>query len=171
MTWILANNRPHNTSEDPLFTRMIKHIQQCGSSYKPPTCYGVDSTLLEATFETYYDKEYKKLMEDISIYGASIFGDGVAMKDTPLINEMASSPNNPACNPDIIDCTGHQQSDEEKDAKFFSQEMLKFMTKVDPKKQHFTKSFSMVPLMCRKLDSAWCSTTIGWRSITGLSML
>ena len=29
--WILANNRPHNTSEDPLFTRMIKHIKQSGS--------------------------------------------------------------------------------------------------------------------------------------------
>jgi hypothetical protein len=54
--WILVNNRPHNTSEDPLFTRMIKHTQQCNSSYKPPTCYEIGGTLLNVTFETYHDE-------------------------------------------------------------------------------------------------------------------
>jgi hypothetical protein len=107
--WILANNRPH-TSEDHLFTRMLKHIQQCGSSYKPPTWYEIGCTLLDSTFETYYEEELKKLMEDISIYGASIYGDGATVKGTPLINVMASSPNNPACVLDIMDCTGHQQA-------------------------------------------------------------
>ena len=74
--WILANNRPHNTSADSLFTRMIKHIQQCGSLYKRPTLNEVGGTLLEATIEAHYDEEYKKLIEDISIYGTSIYGDG-----------------------------------------------------------------------------------------------
>jgi len=60
--WILANNRPHNTSEDPLFTRMLKHIQHCGSLYKPPTRYKIGGTLLDSTFETYYEEELKKLM-------------------------------------------------------------------------------------------------------------
>jgi hypothetical protein len=137
--WILANNRPHNTSEDPLFTRMLKHIQQCGSSYKPPTRYEIGGTLLDSTFETYYEEELKKLMEDIYIYGASIYGDGATVKGTPLINVMASSPNNPACVLDVIDCTGHQQAGGKKDAKFISQEMLKFMVKIDPKKQYFTQ--------------------------------
>jgi hypothetical protein len=35
-------------------------------------------------------------MEDISMYGAAIYGDGTTVKCTPLINVMASSITNPA---------------------------------------------------------------------------
>jgi len=61
------------------------------------------------------------------------------VKGNPLINVMASSPSNPACVLDVIDCTGHQQAGRKKDVKYISQEMLKFMIKIDSKKQYFTQ--------------------------------
>ena len=60
--WILANNRPHNTSEDLLLTKMLTHTQQCGLLYTPPTWHKIGGTLLDSTFETYYEEELKKLM-------------------------------------------------------------------------------------------------------------
>ena len=80
---------------------------------------------MDITFETFYEEELKKLMEDISIYGASIYGNGATVKGTLLNNVMASSPNNPTCDLDVIYCIGHQQAGKKKDAKFISQEMLK----------------------------------------------
>jgi hypothetical protein len=103
---------------------MLKHIQQCGSTYNPPTWYEIGGTLLDATFETYYEEEFKKPIEDIPTYGASNYGDGATVKGTPLINVMDSMPNNTTCVLDVIDCTGHQQAGGKKDAKFISLEML-----------------------------------------------
>ena len=57
-----------------------------------------------------------------------------------------------------------------KDAKYTSQEMPKFMIKIDPKKQYFMQIHFDGASNYRKLDSAWHSTTVGQRLIMGLSM-
>jgi len=49
------------------------------------------------------------MMQDVKIYGASICGDGATVKGIPKINVLASTPSNPACVLDVIDCTHHMQ--------------------------------------------------------------
>lgn len=137
--WILANNRPHNTAEDPLFARMLKHVQQCGPTYKPPNRNEIGGALLDSTFDTYYEEEFKKLMDEIEIYGVTLYGDGATVHGWPLINILASSPNNSSFVADVIDCTGHQQVGGKKDAKFIAMEMLKYMMKLDPRKQFISQ--------------------------------
>ena len=50
-----------------------------------------------------------------------------------------SSPNNSSFVADVIDCTGHQEVGGKKDAKFIAMEMLKYMMKLDPKKQFISQ--------------------------------
>jgi hypothetical protein len=47
--WILANDNAHNSAEDPLFARVLKHVQQCGTDFKPPSRYDIGGDLLDAT--------------------------------------------------------------------------------------------------------------------------
>ena len=72
--------------------------------------------LLDATFEMYDVEEFKKLMVDIETYGTTLYGDGATIQGWPLINILASSPNNPSFVADVIDCTEHQQAGGKKDA-------------------------------------------------------
>ena len=109
---ILANDKAHTTAEDHLLLRMLRCVQNCGSDYKPPTRYEIGGILLDASYETYYNDEVSKMMKDVKIYGASIYGDGATVKGTPKINVLASTPSNPACVLDVIDCTMHMQEGE-----------------------------------------------------------
>ena len=122
---ILANDKAHKTAEDHLFLCMLRCVQNCGSDYKPPTRYEVGGILLDASYETYCNDEVSKMMKDVKIYGASIYGDGATVEGTPKINVLASTPSNPACLLDVIDCTMHMQEGGIKDAKYIAMEMVK----------------------------------------------
>jgi hypothetical protein len=49
----------------------------------------------------------KSLLADVVTYGLAIYGDGATIVKTPLVNILASSPNNPSCVLDAIDCNKH----------------------------------------------------------------
>ena len=53
---------------------MLKHVQQCGPTYKQPNRYEIGGALLDSTFDTYYKEEFKKLMEEIEIYRVTLYG-------------------------------------------------------------------------------------------------
>ena len=65
------------------------------------------------------------------LYGISVYGDGATIKTTPLINILASSPGNPACVLDVIDCSNHMSEGGKKDAKYIATEMLKVIAKIE----------------------------------------
>lgn len=92
--WILANNLSLNTAENFLIHCFIQKVQQCGSSYKPPSNYEVGGKLMDATFECYYDKQLMLLMQDADMIGITMYGDGTTITTTAKINIMASSPGN-----------------------------------------------------------------------------
>ena len=47
------------------------------------------------------------MMQEVKMYRASMYGDGATVKGTPKINVLASTPSNPTCVLDAIDCALH----------------------------------------------------------------
>jgi hypothetical protein len=137
--WILANNKAHNSAEEPLFAWVIRHVQQCGTDFKPPSRYEIGGDLLDATYSSYYEEEKDRLMQDSKIFGASIYDDGATIIGTPMINVLASTPSNPSFVIDAIDCTEHMQARGKKDARYFAFEMLALMNWLDPSKTIFNQ--------------------------------
>ena len=96
-------------------------MQNTGSDYSPPSRYEVGGSLLKATYDSYYEEEVAKLLDDVELYGISVYGDGATIKITPLINILACFPRNPACVLDVIDCSNHMSEGSKKDSKLHSQ--------------------------------------------------
>lgn len=134
--WVLANNYAHNTLDDPLFARALMKVQMCGSDYRPPKRYDIGGALLDATYESYYSEQVQLLLQDADVYGISVYGDGATINTTPKINIMASSPGNPACVLDVVDCTDHITEGGTKNAKYIAMETLKALRKLPSGMQH-----------------------------------
>ena len=66
-----------------------------------------------------------------------LYGDGATIVRSPLINILASSPDNPQCVLDVVDCTDHCPKGKKKDAHFIAQTALKCMKQVDREKELF----------------------------------
>jgi hypothetical protein len=62
----------------------------------------------------------KSLLADVDSYGLGIFRDGATIVKNSLMNILASSPNNPSCVLDVIDCSKHMLRGGKKDAWFIS---------------------------------------------------
>jgi hypothetical protein len=52
----------------------------------------VSGKLLNATYESYFEEEMSKVLEDVDLFGITIYGDGATIKTTPYINVLACSP-------------------------------------------------------------------------------
>ncbi len=76
--------------------------------------------MLNAMYDSYYEEEVAKLLDDVKLYGISVYGDGATIKTTPLINILACSPGKPACVLDVIDCSNHMSEGGKKDAKYIA---------------------------------------------------
>lgn len=95
-------------------------ISKCGKKLHTSIEDEVGGSILKAIYESYYDEQVAKLMED-----ADLYGDGAMIKTTPLINVIASSPSNPSCVLNVIDCSKHMIKGGVKGTKFISLKMLK----------------------------------------------
>ena len=64
----------------------------------------------------------ESLLADMDPYGVAIFGDGATIVRTPMMNILASSPNNPSCVLEVIDidCSKHVLHGGKKDAWFIA---------------------------------------------------
>ena len=47
---------------------------------------------LNAAYESYFEEEMSKVLEDVDLFGITIYGDGATMKTTPYINVLSCSP-------------------------------------------------------------------------------
>jgi hypothetical protein len=75
---------------------------------------------LDANFTAYQKDALDMLLADLETYGVSIFGDGATIVKTPMINILASSPTNPSCVLNVVDCTNHMMTAGKKDAWYIS---------------------------------------------------
>jgi hypothetical protein len=69
-------------------------------------------------------------MQDAPIYRITIYGDGTTINTTAKINMMASSPGNPACVLDVINCTNHLAEGGIENSKYIAMETLKAVKKL-----------------------------------------
>ena len=150
--WVLANNYPHNTLDDPRFARALVKVQMCGSDYRPPKRYDIGGTLLDATYESYYSEQVELLLQDADVYGISVYGDGPTINTTPKINIMASSPGNPACVVNVVDCTDHITEGGTKNVKYIAMESLKALRSCHVGCNMLCKSLLKVHPMCKKVQ-------------------
>jgi hypothetical protein len=132
--YLAAHSLPFSHSEDPLFNRILQKARSTNHKYEPPKRSEVAGKLLDAHFASYQKNGMDSLLADVETYGLAIFGDGATIVKTPLINILASSPNNPSCVLDVIDCSKHMRHGGKKDAWFIAKNILPLMKKIDPHK-------------------------------------
>lgn len=131
---ILACNLPFSLVEDELFKRMLIRARDVNANYTPPTAFAVSGCLLESTFEAYYAESKAKLLEEASIFGISVGGDGATIDKCPLFNAIACSPTNPSMLLDVFDCSQHAADGGKKDAEYIMKIMIPKMKEIDPDK-------------------------------------
>jgi hypothetical protein len=116
-------------------------VQMCGSDYRPPKRYDIGGTLLDATYESYYSEQVELLLQDADVYGISVYGDG-----------PTSSPGNPACVVDVVDCTDHITEGGTKNVKYIAMESLKALRSCHVGCNMLCKSLLKVHPMCKKVQ-------------------
>ncbi len=65
----------------------------------------MSGTLLDGLYISNYDVMMRTLLLVSKIFGVTIYGDGATITNTPLINILVASPNNPSALLEIVDCT------------------------------------------------------------------
>ncbi len=118
--YLAAHSLPFSHAEDPLFNRILKKAWATNHKYEPPKRHQVAGNLLDAHFASYQKNGMESLLADVDTYGVAIFGDGATIVRTPMMNILASSPNNPSCVLDVIDCSKHMLHGGKKDAWFIA---------------------------------------------------
>jgi hypothetical protein len=132
--YLAAHSLPFSHAEDPLFHRVLQKARATNHKYEPPKRHEVAGNLLDSHFAAYQKNGLEALLADVDTYGIGIFGDGATIVKTPLMNILASSPNNPSCVLDVVDCSTHMMQGGKKDAWFIVKHMLPIMKKIDPHK-------------------------------------
>ena len=132
--WIAAHCLLFSMSEDALFKRILAKARATNHKYVPPTRYQVAGCFLDANFAAYQKDSLDSLLADVDTYGVSLFGDGATIVKTPMINILASSPTNPSCVLDVVDCTNHMLTAGKKDAWYIAKQILPIMRNIDPNK-------------------------------------
>ena len=117
--------------------QILIRARQTNNSYKPPTKHEMGGRLLEANTDAYQGKSLGDLKKKAPIFGLCLYGDGATIVRSPLINILASSPDNPQCVLDVVDCSSHCSKGKKKDAHFIAQTALKCMKQVDREKELF----------------------------------
>lgn len=87
-----------------------------GSDYSLSSWYEA-LFFFKATYKSYYEEEVVKLLDNVELYGMSVYGNGAIIKPTPFINVFACSPGNLLCVLDAIDCSNYMLEGCNKDAK------------------------------------------------------
>ena len=130
--YLAAHSLPFSHAEDPLFNRVLQKACATNHKYEPPKRHQVAGNLLDAHFASYQKNSMESLLADVDTCGLAIFGDGATIMKIPLMNILASSPNNPNCVLDVIDCSKHMLYGDKKDAWFIAKHILPLMKKIDP---------------------------------------
>ena len=94
--YLTAHSCPFSHAKDPLFHRVLQKVRTTNHKYITPKRHQVTGTLFDAHFACYQKNWMEALLSRIIVDGATIVR-------TPMMNIMASSPNNPSCVLDVVD--------------------------------------------------------------------
>jgi hypothetical protein len=115
-----SNCLPFSLTRCPKFIKVIAEAKNVGTKYQTPDRNRMSGPLLDGLYESNYDEMMRTLLIDSRIFGISIFGDGATITNTPLINILAASPNNPSALLEIVDCTDQMASGGKKGASYLA---------------------------------------------------
>ena len=90
----------HSSSSTESYRRLGQYHK-----YEPLKRHQVAGPLLDAHFASNQKHGLEALLSDVDTYGLGIFGDGATIVRTPMMNILASSPNNPCCVLDVVECS------------------------------------------------------------------
>jgi hypothetical protein len=90
----------------------------------------MSGTLLDRLYISNYDEMMRTLLLESRIFGVTIYGDGATITNTPLINILVASPNNPSALLEIVDCTSQMAIWGKKDATYLASVVRPYITAI-----------------------------------------
>ncbi len=102
----------------------------------------MSGTLLDGLYVSNYDEMMRTLLFESRIFGVAIYGDGATITNTPLINFLADSPNNPSALLEIVDCTSQMSIGGKKDATYLASVVRPYITAI---KAHANTTSEVAP--------------------------
>ncbi len=102
--FVHSNCLPFSLTKCPKFLTVIAEAKNDGTKYLPPNQNQMSRTLLDGLYISNYDEMMRTLLLESRIFGVTIYGDGATITNTPLINILVASPNNPSALLQIVDC-------------------------------------------------------------------
>jgi hypothetical protein len=129
--FVHSNCLPFSLTRCPKFLKVIAEAKNVGTKYLPPNQNQMSGTLLDGLYVTNYDEMMRTLLLESRIFGVTIFGDGATITNTPLINILAASPNNPSALLEIVDCTSQMAIGGKKDATYLASVVRPYITAIE----------------------------------------
>ena len=111
---------PFSLSSNIKFRKVLNLARNAPSAYRPPGRNQVAVELLDINYDSYMEKNRKKLSEDIEIFGLTFYGDGATVRKMPLINILASGGHLHTAVMEIVDATEQVQNSGKKDARYLA---------------------------------------------------
>ena len=100
-------------------------------------CVSHTFLFFQITYEQKIQKYIRTIQSDMEAFGWLLYGDGVTVRKMPLMNLLASVPEETSACLEIVDCTGHLNSGGKKDAEYLSRTLCQpLIEKVDPGGKH-----------------------------------
>jgi hypothetical protein len=90
----------------------------------------MSGTLLDGLYISNNDEMMRTLLLESRIFGVTIYGDSATISNTPLMNILVASPNNPSALLEIVHCTSQMAIGGEKDATYLSSVVRPYITAI-----------------------------------------
>jgi hypothetical protein len=87
--------------------------------------------LLDGLYISNYDEMMRTLLLESRIFGVTIYCGSTTITNTPLINMLAASTNNPSALLEIVDCTNQMAIGGKKDATYLASVVRPFITTIN----------------------------------------
>jgi hypothetical protein len=84
--------------------------------YQPPNCRNVGGNLFNDIFDTSFDEQMKSLLQELGVFGLSMFCTRATIKKTPPINVLGDGLNSPFALINIVNCMAQMQQGGKKTA-------------------------------------------------------
>ena len=128
---------PFGTCECEHLKLIIKLSKNVSSTYKPPTRNTLVAKHLNLLHGTCKEQAKKRLLDQASVFGLSVLGDGATIKRKPLFNAMMSGIHEPCFVPSVKDCSKDLAKGQDKTGEHICSKFLLDMDIVDPGKKLF----------------------------------
>jgi hypothetical protein len=137
--FIFSNALPISLVECTKFQHLIKCVRFVPPSYLPPYRKKMTGNLLDGLYQSAHSKEIEALLKQSKIFGVALFGDGATIKKVPVMNFLASSPNNPFALLEIVDCSNEMASGGNKNAKYIAGLIKPIISRIEKTKDPHCK--------------------------------